>query len=198
MVPEYHPVIQIIVIKPHLSISSKGIIKGGVQVVPCILKLHHIPGMAVTHALFRIGLADGNQALKTQPVAEYLHGLRDTFADPDSLLQRADDFMGILLLQFVIGDIGTDEIMDIPFLFVRGKVLCRLDQTVHPGLQGIFHFLNLFLLKHILGYELDIIRMFLITVTESLHIKNRRVVQTKPEEQIRQIPSIQPQHWKFR
>ena len=87
--------------------------------VPCILKLYHVPGMAVAHTLFRIGLADGDDALKPQTVTEYLHRLCNPFADPDSLLERANDFMGILFLQLIIRDIGADEIMDILFLFFQ-------------------------------------------------------------------------------
>ena len=47
-----------------------------------------------------------------------------------------------------------------------------LDQAVDSGFQGKFHLLDLFLLKHVLGNELDILGIVSIPVIKSLHIKD--------------------------
>ena len=54
--------------------------------------------MPVADAMFRVCLADSDQAVDPQAVTEQLYGLGDPFTDADPMLERTDDLVRILLL----------------------------------------------------------------------------------------------------
>ena len=98
-------------------LSPQCIVKGSVHVKISSVHPENVPGMAVFDSFFQIVAADRDEAPQAQGVAENLHRLGNAFADPHSLAQRTDDFVGIRLFQLVVAHIGADEIMDVFLLF---------------------------------------------------------------------------------
>ena len=116
MIQKDMPIIQVEVIVP-MGAPLQGVVKSGVHMVSLSVYCKYIPGMAVAHALFRVRLAEGNDAFHPHRVAQHLHRFGDALAHAHSLGQGADDLVGIGFLQLVIADTVQYKIVDGHFLF---------------------------------------------------------------------------------
>ena len=69
------------------------------------------------------------------------------------MAQWSDNLVGIGLLQLIIVNILTDEIVDIFFFFQLRKLCRRSCELFHPGFHGFLMILNLAFLKQIFRDE---------------------------------------------
>ena len=165
---------------------------------PGTADFYQIPGVAVADSMLRIRLADGDQAVDPQPVAEKFHCLGNALADANPLLERPDDLMGILFLQFVIGHIFQDKIMDALFLLLRHQFLHGPEKPGNPPLQRFLMFFDLFLLKKVFRNQMNVVCLVEKAIGKTAHIENRGMVQPEPEKNLRQLFSLQPKDREFR
>ena len=142
-----------------------------------------VPRMEVALAVCAVTVADGDDALHIQRIAQELDRFGDALADADAVGQRADDLMRIRLFQFVVAHLCEDEIVEIRFLFRVRFALHRTDEPRDPRLQRLLLLPNPALAEHVLRHKFHAVRPKRGAAGIPHHIENFRMVQPELEKQ---------------